>query len=415
MSEASPKIKSYARMKEIMTMYYGMAKMSEGTNTKIAWITSGGPVEIVYAAGMIPIYPENHAAMCGATRMADALCASAEARGFSQDLCSYARTDLGAIFSQTSPIPGGLPKPDVLVCCNNICGTVLKWYQELQRIFGVPLVFVDAPHQYDEDRPAAVDYVQAQLEEAIEAVGAIAGKPIDREKLCQVIELAERAMDRWRAIQGLLAHRPAPMNSFDTFIHLAPIVTLRGTDICIEYYDLLLAEVKERIEKGIASVPGEKFRMGWDNLAIWHKIKDLSAKFAEHRAALVVSTYPESFCYQSPHQNAEDPIRRMAGGYIGGYINHGLSFREKELARMVEQFHLDGFVMHSNRSCRAYSFGQYELAKRLGEKHDVPVLMLEADMNDSRSWSDEQVNTRIEAFVETLGARRKRPPANRSD
>ena len=62
--------------------------------------------------------------------------------------------------------------------------------------------------------------------------------------------------------------------------------------------------------------------------------------------------------------------------------------------------------MHSNRSCRAYSFGQYELARRLEDKHGIPSLMLEADMNDSRSWSDEQMNTRIEAFMETLAARR---------
>jgi len=42
----------------------------------------------------------------------------------------------------------------------------------------------------------------------------------------------------------------------------------------------------------------------------------------------------------------------------------------------------------------------------LEDKHGIPSLMLEADMNDSRSWSDEQMNTRIEAFMETLAARR---------
>ncbi len=195
------------------------------------------------------------------------------------------------------------------------------------------------------------------------------------------------------------------MNSFDTFIHLAPIVTLRGTDLCIEYYEGLLAELRERIAGGIAAVPGEKYRLGWDNLAIWHKIKELSNRFAEHHAALVVSTYAESFCYRAPDIYGDDRLRRFAATYIGGYINHGLEYREKDLARMVEKFALDGFVMHSNRSCRAYSFGQYELARRLEEKHGIPTLMLEADMNDTRSWSEEQATTRIEAFLESLEAR----------
>ncbi len=406
MSIELPRLKSYSRMKEIMTMYYMGAKMAEGTDQKQAWITSGAPVEFLYAADITPLYPENHAAMCGATRMADTLCGAAEDAGFSRDLCSYARTDIGAIISETSPIPGGLPKPDLLVCCNNICGTVTKWYQELQRRFDVPLVFIDAPYQYDaEDTDHAVTYMKEQLEAYIHIIEDVTGKPFDHDRFNEVCELSEQAAALWRDIQGMLAHKPAPMNSFDTFIHLAPIVTLRGTPVCIEYYEQLKAEVRERIDNGVAAIPGEKYRLGWDNLAIWHRINQLSQMFAQHQAALVVSTYPESFCYQGPIQDENDRLRTYASTYIGGYINHGLDYREKELSHMAERFSLDGFVMHSNRSCRAYSFGQYELARRLEDKHGIPSLMLEADMNDSRTWSDEQVNTRVEAFMETLAAR----------
>jgi len=395
-------IKAAAKMKEIMTLYYMGAKMAEDNpDQKIAWITSGGPVEILHAAGVIPIYPENHAAMCGTVRMADDLCNAAEERGYSRDLCSYARTDFGSIYTGNSPI-GGSPKPDFLVCCNNICGTVTKWYQELQRIYDVPLIFVDAPFQYAEDRPEAIDYMQAQLEQMMVQVGEIVGKPIDPDNFRETLERSERATDLWRDVQALLAHRPAPMNSFDTFIHLAPIVTLRGTPQCVDYYEELLAEMQQRVADGIAAVPGERYRLAWDNLAIWYKVKFLANKFAEHHAALVVSTYPENFCYKAPGRDPANYMRAMAMDYMGGYINHGLEYRERELLDMAERFHLDGFVMHSNRSCRAYSFGQYELARNLEEKHNLPTLMIEADMNDTHSWSDEQVNTRIEAFMETL-------------
>ncbi len=398
-------IKAAAKMKELMMLYYMNAKAAEDNpDKKIAWITSGGPVEILHAADVIPIYPENHAAMCGTTRVADELCDAAESMGYSRDLCSYARTDFGAIKTGNSPI-GGSPKPDMLVCCNNICGTVTKWYQELQRIFDVPLIFIDAPYQYGEDRPEAIDYMKAQLEEMKIRVGEITGKPIDEEKFIQTLERSEAAAALWREIQDMLRHRPAPMNSFDTFIHLAPIVTLRGTPECIDYYELLKAEMEERVRDNVAAVPGEQYRLGWDNLAIWYKVKFLAKKFGERHAALVVSTYPEGFCYQSPDRDMADPLRIMARDYIGGYINHSLDFRERELADMAERFHLDGFVMHSNRSCRAYSFGQYELARNLEAKHGIPSIMIEADQNDTRNWSDEQVATRIEAFVETIAAK----------
>ncbi|HNR31261.1 MAG TPA: 2-hydroxyacyl-CoA dehydratase family protein [Candidatus Hydrogenedentes bacterium] len=406
MSEKRVRIRSAEKMKEMMTLYYMTAKMAEQEKSpKIAWITSGGPVEILHAAGVIPIYPENHAAMCGTVRMADRLCGVAEDRGYSRDLCSYARSDIGSILSGESPI-GGSPKPDFLVCCNNICGTVTKWYQALQRMFNVPLIFIDAPYQYEADRPEALAYMKAQLEEMIQTVGEITGKPIKPDTLTETLLRSEEAVQLWRDIQDLLRHRPAPMNSFDTFIHLAPIVTLRGTPECIDYYKELKAEMEERVRDGVAAVPGEQFRLGWDNLAIWYKVKFLADKFAEHHAALVVSTYTENFCYQAPDRREDDLLWTMAANYLGGYINHGLDYRERELTEMAENFHLDGFVMHSNRSCRAYSFGQYELAQSLERKRGIPTLMIEADQSDTRAWSDEQVATRIDAFMESLAARR---------
>ena len=399
------KIKSAEKMKELMMLYYMTAKAAEDDpNKKIAWITSGGPVEMLHAAGIIPIYPENHAAMIGTMRMADHIASFAEDAGYSRDLCSYARSDFGSIISGESPI-GGSPKPDLLVCCNNICGTVTKWYQELQRIFDVPLVFLDAPYQYGEDNDAAIDYLKAQLVEYMDVAGQVAGKPIDEDVFLETVLRSQEAAGLWREIQGMLQHRPAPMNSFDTFIHLAPIVTLRGTPECVEYYKALRDEMQERIDAGVASVENEVYRLGWDNLAIWYKVKFLGEKFASHNAALVVSTYTENFSYQYPYPREDDLLWTLAANYMAGYINHGLEYRERDLKRMVDQFHLDGLVMHSNRSCRAYSFGQYELAKRLDEKYGIPTLMIEADQSDTRSWSDEQVATRIDAFMETIAAR----------
>ncbi len=58
------KFDAYHKMKELLTNYYIEAKT---TKVKpIAWITSGAPVEFLYAMDVLPIYPENYAAMCAA-------------------------------------------------------------------------------------------------------------------------------------------------------------------------------------------------------------------------------------------------------------------------------------------------------------------------------------------------------------
>ena len=399
-------IKATETYQQLMMEYYMEAKMAEGTDRKIAWITSGAPVEILNAANVIPIYPENHAALCSARHESNELAQVAEERGFSRDLCGYARTDFGSLYTGNSPI-GGLPKPDFLLCCNNICGTVTKWYQQLQRDLDVPLIYIDTPFVHDEKpTDAAIAYVRAQLMDMITAVGDIVGTPIEMDTLFQMLISGREASVLWGDILDLLAAKPAPISSFDTFIHMAPIVVMRGLEKCLDYYKLLHEEVKQRVADGIAAVPGERFRLGWDNIAIWYNLRDMAKKFAKSQACLVAATYTYGWATQAMSDDYDDPMDAMAAGYTASYINSGFQVRKKVLASMVEKYDLDGMVMHSNRSCRAYSIGMYDLARFLEEGCDAAVLMIEADHCDPRSFATEQTFTRIDAFIETLEARK---------
>ena len=58
--------------------------------------------------------------------------------------------------------------------------------------------------------------------------------------------------------------------------------------------------------------------------------------------------------------------------------------------------------MHSNRSCKPYSLGQYDIQRIVQQKMGIPTVMIEADMVDERSFSEGQIETRIEAFIELL-------------
>jgi len=178
-------IKCVKKMKEIMTQYYIEAKTAGQTGKKVAWITSGGPVEPLIAMDVIPVYPENHGAMIGAAKMGADLCEKAEAMGYSRDLCSYARADIGCTPANEGPI-GGLPKPDMLVCCNNICGTVLKWYEIQARHYDVPLFILDTPFCHTEFSDAAKNYVRSQITEYIEFLERACDRKADYDRLTEV-------------------------------------------------------------------------------------------------------------------------------------------------------------------------------------------------------------------------------------
>ena len=397
------KIKSVKRMKEIMTHYYIDAKTAEQNNKKVAWITSGGPVEPLIAMDVIPVYPENHGAMIGAAKMGVDLCTQAEEMGYASDLCSYARADIACATVDGGPI-GGLPKPDMLVCCNNICGTVLKWYEVQARYFNVPLFILDTPFIHTKYSQTINDYVRAQLDEYIVFLETHCGKPFDHDRLAEVGRLSMQGQHLWQQVLDTTVNRPAPMSAFDAFFHLALIVTLRGTQTVIDYYTELLAEMQTRVAEGIAAVPDERYRLLWDNLPVWYRTRWLSDKFAAHGACLVADTYTSSWCGTLNYLDANNFLDSMAEGYSRIYINIGTDQMAAMVVEMVDKYSADGLVMHSNRSCKPYSLGQYDIQRIVQEKRGIPSLLIEADMTDARNFSESQIDTRIDAFMEVIAS-----------
>ncbi len=119
----APPLNISRRNKELVARHWLEGRYAN-LGRKVAWVTSGAPVELFKALDFYILYPENHAAICGTARVAVDLSSEAEEKGYSRDICSYARTDIGSILSGKTPV-GKLPKPDLLVTCTNICQ--MRW------------------------------------------------------------------------------------------------------------------------------------------------------------------------------------------------------------------------------------------------------------------------------------------------
>jgi benzoyl-CoA reductase/2-hydroxyglutaryl-CoA dehydratase subunit BcrC/BadD/HgdB len=345
--------------------------------------------------------------MVGASKMGADLCGKAEAMGYSSDLCSYARADIACAPINGGPI-GGLPRPDMLICCNNICGTVLKWYEVQARFFKVPLFILDTPVCHTGFSAEAKRYVKGQIDEYIAFLEKACGKRFDYDRIKEVGRLSVQGQRLWQEILDTAMNRPAPISAFDAFFHLALIVTLRGTQQTVDYYKMLLAEMQERVAAGIGAVPREKYRLLWDNLPVWYRTKWLSEKFASQDACLVADTYTSAWCYALRYVDENDFLGSMAECHARIYLNIGVDEMARQVMKMADKYDVDGIVMHSNRSCKPYSFGQYDIQRIIREQKGLPTLMIEADMVDERNFSEGQIETRIDAFIEVLKEGKKR-------
>ena len=84
-------------------------------------------------------------------------------------------------------------------------------------------------------------------------------------------------------------------------------------------------------------------------------------------------------------------------------MNVDIDLRIKRFSESIKEFQIDGAVLFSNRSCKSWSAPQIVTADILSKKLNIPHLLFEADMADSRQYAEDQIKSRIDAFLEILG------------
>ena len=396
-----PPLESVRRLRELMSLHYLRGRYADGA-VPVAWVTSGFPVEILRPLGFHAVYPENHAAMCGVQRLVPGLSLAVEEEGYSRDLCSYARTDLGSLVTGRTPA-GRLPRPDLLACCTNICQTVLYWYRSLAERLRVPLVLVDTPFVYGEAKPHHLRYVRDQLEELVRVAERVSGRRSDPEELAEVTRLSKEGARLWGECLAASRSRPAPWTGIDGFFHMAPIVALRGTEECNAYYRMLRDELLDRARRGVGGIREERHRLLWDNLPVWFAVRDLSRLLAERGFNFVCTSYTNAWAEAGAKVDPADPLGSAARAYTHVILNQDLPNRLDILRRLVRDYQCDGAVLHSDRSCKPYSIGQVDLKDRLSRELGVRAMLLEADHSDPRAYAAEQGENRLQAFMESFG------------
>ena len=75
--------------------------------------------------------------------------------------------------------------------------------------------------------------------------------------------------------------------------------------------------------------------------------------------------------------------------------------------KIVNDFQLDGIIYHSNRSCKLMDFRQFEVQRRVEGITGVPSVIFDGDQTDPRAFSLAQFETRIQALVEMMEAKKK--------
>ncbi len=400
-------IKAALEMNKIMSHYfYEMDNAVKTGCKKIAWCSSVGPAEILRGMDFLVYFPENHGAMLGATRMSTELIPYANARGYSPDICSYLTSDIGAYIKGLTPLSRAykgiekVPRPDVLVCNTNQCRDVQDWFSWYSKELNVPLLAVNTHRGIKDVNEFHIESVAEQLKALIEPLEKISGKRFNADDLKRSVALSRECSDLWKKVLDIASAVPSPITFFDGAIHMAPAVVLRGTQQAVDYYKLLYAELSERIKNKQGSLDNERFRIYWEGMPVWGRLRDHSEMFAGLNTNVLASTYCNSWVFTD--FDPEDPFASMARAYTKLFITRSDDAKEEYIKQMMEYYKVSGIIYHDAKTCPHNTNCRYGMPQRLEKLTKIPYLVINGDLNDLRCLSDDQTRTNIEAFIEQL-------------
>ena len=82
--------------------------------------------------------------------------------------------------------------------------------------------------------------------------------------------------------------------------------------------------------------------------------------------------------------------------------NFNLETRIDYFKQVIKDYSITGMILHNNFSCRPSASGMLDLKNTIQKDCNIPVLILDCDMNDPRAFAEGPMQNRMEGFIELL-------------
>jgi benzoyl-CoA reductase subunit B len=393
--------------KELMAGWMAELEQAAENNEPTACLLVAGSnlAMLLRCLGIHQVYPELNALQLAIRKQSLPYIQIAEERGYSTDVCSYVKADVGAFFSgNVSSLGTKLPKPTLLLSCFSGCNVYIKWFEHLAAYTGAPLYVIDVPfiRSGGEPCPEDIDYVVSQLKEVIGICEKMSGRKLDYDELREKLAFAREMERSWLEIKELTKNIPSPYDDyFDCITLMGPMVAFRGTREGVEFFHTAKKEFEERVRLKIGPLPEERFRIVVESAPPYPYFRAFRDLFSKWGACAVGATYttpqPPDFLH-----DPERPLESLAEYPMRIFTNRGLLQRYDLLEQYLRERSADALIIHSVKSCRLFSVGHGDMRNYFSTKLGIPTLMLESDLEDPRYFSEAQMRNRVDAFFEVL-------------
>ena len=414
------KERSMELQKEMIAAHYDALSEAPETGRKVVYtFVPGNLTELMRAFDVLPVLPEINALQSGMRKLSGDYITEAEKYGHSEDVCTYVKCDIGMLKKgNIGPTGKKLPKPDLLLLSYTGCFTFMKWFELLREEYDCPVAMLHVPYQSEGIiQPHHRDYIVKQLRtEVIPKLEEVTGRRFDEDRLREKLRLSAQAEDDLVWVLESAKNIPSPIDAyFGGVYYIGPMFSaFRGTPEGAEYYRTLRAEVAERLRAGLGPVvpegqmERERYRLVVEGPPNWTSFREFWKMFYEEGAVIVASSYTKvgGLYDRGFRHDPNHPLETLAEYCMGCYTNLGLPTRVNLLEKYIRDYHADGFMINSVKSCNSFSVGQLLMLRQLEERTGVPGGFIESDLVDPRYFSAANIKNRIESYLQMIEQKR---------
>jgi len=414
------KERSMELQKEMIAAHYDALSEAPETGRKVVYtFVPGNLTELMRAFDVLPVLPEINALQSGMRKLSGDYITEAEKYGHSEDVCTYVKCDIGMLKKgNIGPTGKKLPKPDLLLLSYTGCFTFMKWFELLREEYDCPVAMLHVPYQSEGIiQPHHRDYIVKQLRtEVIPKLEEVTGRRFDEDRLREKLRLSAQAEDDLVWVLESAKNVPSPIDAyFGGVFYIGPMFSaFRGTPEGVEYYRTLRAEVAQRLRAGLGPVvpegqmERERYRLVVEGPPNWTSFREFWKMFYEEGAVIVASSYTKvgGLYDRGFRHDPNHPLETLAEYCMGCYTNLGLPTRVNLLEKYIRDYHADGFMINSVKSCNSFSVGQLLMLRQLEERTGVPGGFIESDLVDPRYFSAANIKNRIESYLQMIEQKR---------
>jgi benzoyl-CoA reductase/2-hydroxyglutaryl-CoA dehydratase subunit BcrC/BadD/HgdB len=303
-----------------------------------------------------------------------------------------------------------VPKPDLTITTGFACDTSPRTNELLEELYGIPACYVDTCQDRElseyPNAQRATTFAAKSMRAAARRIEQETGFQITDQMLWKVLE-ARRPLDLSLGRLNDLIQRGDPLPIASS--HLSILSVLGSISFCgpeleevIDAVDTLYDELLDRSRRGVGATPKGAPRV----LAIFphHHTDPRWEHLANEMGVAIVACDFQGTPQRGADTTVVDPNDpyEVVVQHLNGVFTQPLGGRVATVLDMCRRLKVDGVLDHYHLGCRYVVGDTMILRDAILRELGIPVLMVEWDNFDPRSFNREQYEAKLETFTSMM-------------